>query len=81
MLLFPHVLPHRGRDHRSRSAHRRSALPDAANIEVMKVKAAKYFSKFDYCHGRAWAKAREDLFPLQIACPHAGEVCRARRDN
>ena len=53
MLLFPHVLPHRGRDHPSRFAHRRSALPDAANIEVMKVKAAKYFSKFDYRHGRA----------------------------
>jgi hypothetical protein len=29
------------------------ALPDATNNEVMKVKAAKYFSKFDYRHGRA----------------------------
>jgi hypothetical protein len=53
MLPFPHALPHNGRDYRSRIAHRRSALPDAANIEVMKVKVAKYISKFDYRHGRA----------------------------
>jgi hypothetical protein len=33
-----------------------SALPDGANNEVVKVKAAKYFSKFDYCHRHAWAK-------------------------
>jgi hypothetical protein len=47
------LLLHSGRDHPSRFARRRSALPNAANIEVMKVKAAKYFSKFDYRHGRA----------------------------
>jgi hypothetical protein len=53
MLPFPHTLPDGTRDYRFCSTHRRSALPDAANIEVMKVKAAKYFSKFDYRHGRA----------------------------
>jgi hypothetical protein len=56
MLPFPHALPHGARDYRSCSTHRRRALPDAANIEVMKVKAAKYLNKFDYCHGRAWTK-------------------------
>jgi hypothetical protein len=51
-----HALLHSGRHHRAYSTHRRSALPDGANNEVVKVKAAKYFSKFDYCHGHAWAK-------------------------
>jgi hypothetical protein len=47
MLPFPHALPHGGRDHHPCSAYRRRAFSDAANNEVMKVKAAKYFSKFD----------------------------------
>jgi hypothetical protein len=47
MLPFPLALLHGARDYRSCSAHRRNALPDAANNEVMKVKVAKYFSKFD----------------------------------
>jgi hypothetical protein len=35
--------------------------------EVVRVKAAKYFSKFDYCHGRAWAKTLSLLsLPLPV---------------
>ena len=50
---LPHALPHSGRDHRPRSAYRRSAFPNAADNKVVRVKAAKYFSKVDLCHSSA----------------------------
>jgi len=29
--------------------------------QIIKVVRAEYFSTFDYCHGRAWGKAKEYL--------------------
>jgi len=57
---------HSGRDRRSCSTHRRSALPGAANNEVLKVQAAKYFRKFDHRHGPAWAKTLSMRLSLHI---------------
>jgi hypothetical protein len=74
MLPLPHALPHGARDYRSCSTHRRSALPDATNNEVMKIKAEKYFSKLDYCHGRAWAKTLSMRLSLHIMSHDSGEL-------
>ena len=66
---------------RARSALPSTAPPTAVRIivlalliavalflvrQIIKVVRAKYFSTFDYCPGRAWAKAKEYLEYLAL---------------
>jgi hypothetical protein len=53
MVTLWHAFPHGGRDHPPCSAYRRSAFPNTADNKVVRVKAAKYFSKVDFYHGSA----------------------------